>query len=157
MVSGTRLEISAILLYRESFLQDATTLRMEGAQKLQGVRTGLGFIGDLGYVIVAGAILGMIEKSLSDSAAREGWRLLERADETLLMARQNGAYFAINSINKIDLAIPEYWSAFRNGVRYIYNQDPMMTVKLRDGSVTAISWDKVESYSVATEVTPSDF
>ena len=148
MVSGTRLEVLAVQLYDERILEKATRLRMEGSSKLQRVRTGLGFIGDLGFVLAAGAVLGMIENSLSDQTAREGWRLIGSADESLMIARQNGEYFAINEIHKIDLAMPGYWAAFRNGVRYVYNQDAMMTVRLRDDSVVYIAWDKVEAYSV---------
>lgn len=150
-VSGREYSIREILLFDRLTLTNATTLKSQAVSKLGGFRSGLGTIGDLGYVLTSSLVIGALEGALSAGMRQEGLRMLQEAEGSLLRSRLACHYFPPSQINNSQFALPQLWWATLDGPSgetkvYVHNGDPMLIARLEDGDHISLMWDKIETY-----------
>ncbi len=150
-VSGREYSIREILLFDRLTLTNATTLKSQAVSKLGGFRSGLGTIGDLGYVLTSSLVIGAVEGAISASMRQEGLRMLQEAEASLLRSRLACHYFPLSQIANVQFALPQFWWATLNGLSgetqvYVHNGDPMVIARLDDGDHISLMWDKIETY-----------
>ena len=151
LVSGQEYHIKQVLLFDRQDLSNATTLRSQAIKKLGGFQSGLGSIGDLGYVLTSSLIIGAVEGALSANMKQEGLKMLETAETMLAQSRLSCSYFSPFHISNISVAMPQLWWAMvsttpTNKKVYVHNGDPMIIALLQDDTEVSIMWDKVETY-----------
>ena len=112
--SGGTVTVEKILLFPQDKLAQATALRIEGSQKLQGWSSGLGFIGPLPRVMMNATMLGLLEQFVSDKVQISGLNMISQADFDLQEAKSQGVYFPIVNIKNIAIPSPNAWVAARS-------------------------------------------
>ena len=168
--SGLELKVKAMRLYDEYSLSHCNAQKTKAMKLLRGVSTGIGAIGDVGWVLAASAVVGALEGALSAGASSEGVSLLTEALEMEKRIRDKGAFKPIKSILQIENPIPGLWRVpFNRDVQvqvtgflgpkmenrtvpsaYIHNGDEFIVVRNEDDSVCAIRWSSVERYQKRT-------
>jgi len=88
LTSGTELKIKAIRFFDLQTLTIIDGKKTEARQKNQGVSTGLGSFGSLGWVLASSVVIGAVEGVLSSGAAAQGANLQVEASrmETALLS-----------------------------------------------------------------------
>ena len=150
-VSGREYSIREIMLFDRLTLTNATTLKSQAVSKLGGFRSGLGAIGDLGYVLTSSLVIGAVEGAISEGMRQEGLRMLQEAERCLLLSRLVCHWFPPSQITNIQFALPQLWWATLDRPSgetqvYVHNGDPMLIARLEDGDPVSLMWDKIETY-----------
>jgi hypothetical protein len=166
LASGLELKIRAIRLYDEVTLAEINTKRAEVMKKFQGVSTGLGSIGSIGWVLASSVVIGAVEGILSAGAAASGANLLTDVIRMEQKLRAEGLFFAVGKIDNIETPVPglwcvpynqkkriktgvNFWSVEQFEVRdfpsaFINSGDEFLAVQTDDASVHLIRWGSVE-------------
>ena len=174
LVSGLELKIRAIRLYDEGALAEIITKRAEALKKFQGVSTGLGSIGSIGWVLASSVVIGAVEGILSAGAAASGANLLTDVIRMEQKLRTEGMFFAVGKIDNIETPVPglwrvpytqkkkiktgvNFWSVEQFEVRdfhhaFIYSGDEFLAVQTDDDSIQLIRWSKVEHFIFQNQV-----
>ena len=105
LVSGAELKIKAIRLYDEIVLAEIVAKRSKALKDLQGVSTGLGAIGSVGWVLTASLAIGAIEGALSASAASTAKNLLAEAASLERKLRSESILSLIGIIDNIETPV----------------------------------------------------
>jgi hypothetical protein len=165
-VSGLELNIKAIRLYDESTLAEINAKRAEALKKFQGVSTGLGSIGSIGWVLASSVVIGAVEGILSAGAAASGANILTDVIRMEQKLRAEGIFFAVGKIDNIETPVPGLWRVpysqkkrIKTGVNFwgdekfetrdfpaafIYSGDEFLAIQTDDESIQLIRWASVE-------------
>ncbi len=103
--------IEQIMLYEADAVANVAALKQKAATLLGGVSTGIGFWGSPGWAIGGAVALGLLENALSQSATKEGAKVLASAYEAEEKLRERGRLFPIQEIERIHIPCPQLWSA----------------------------------------------
>ena len=170
LVSGTELIIKAVWLYDAIHLSEISSLRAMAVKSLQGVSTGLGSFGSIGWVLATSVVIGAVEGVLSAGAASSGSSMLSEVIKLEEKLRTRGVVCPVGRIENIETPIPGLWrvcykrqakveagKSFLTGEQkfelrevqsaLIHPGDDFLTVQTEDGSVRSIRWSAVESYA----------
>jgi hypothetical protein len=101
-----------IRLFEKTSVVEVASLTNQASVKLQGVHTGIGFLGSPGWVLGGSLLLGTLEGLATKSAAKEGLTLLEKAASLTEKLRAEGVFVPIAKISKIELPMPNSWHSF---------------------------------------------
>lgn len=157
--SGIELKIKAVRLYDRYTLSAINSKKAEARQKHQGVSTGLGAIGSIGWVLATTAVIGAVEGALSAHAAAQGSDLLTDAIRMELDLRNRGAFLPVGTIKNIEHPFPEIWlvlgestyvvdgKAQKFSSSFIHNGDEFIVVQADNDSICSIRWSSVEHYA----------
>ena len=168
LVSGLELKIRTIRLYDEFTLAEINVKRAEALKKFQGVSTGLGSIGSIGWVLASSVVIGAVEGILSAGAAASGSNLLTEVIRLEQKIRTEGVFFAIGKIDNIETPVPGLWRVpysqkkrIKTGVSFwgdeqfetrdfpsafINSGDEFLAVQVEDDSIQLIRWATVEHF-----------
>ena len=154
MASGQAYTVQEILLFDHISLSQAANLKAQAMEKFGGFSTGLGSIGSLRHVVTTSIVVGTLEGVVSNNMRQTGMRMLEQAEQMSLQSRSYCYFFPPSQIFSVELPIPEMWQATlavspTESRIFIHNGDPMVIVRLSDGTVLSLLWDKVESFGQA--------
>ena len=164
--SGVELKVRAIRLYDENDLAKLNAKKAEAMKLFEGVSTGLGAIGSIGWVLAASVVIGAAEAAMSSSAATAGARLLAEAIQMEKWLRGRGVFLPVGKISNIENPLPGFWRRKyekADKVRFntaageqiemdtsqsalIHNGDEFLTVQTDDGSIRSIRWSTAERY-----------
>jgi hypothetical protein len=109
LVSGETFNVLKVALYPANEVSKIASKRMQAQKNLGGVSTGIGFWGSPTWVLEGMLVLGAIENSLSNSAAKEGVKQLEIAREMYLAQMDRPQLFDVHEIENLKLATPTLW------------------------------------------------
>jgi hypothetical protein len=179
--SGTELKIKAVRLYDETALGQLNSKKAEAAKLFQGVSTGLGSIGSIGWVAAASLVIGAAEAALSAGASSAGVKLLEETIRAERKLRNEGVFLSIGKIQHIESPMPGLWRVpvtknFEvtvplpfDGIfgknkgltkietktissAFVHNGDEFIIVQTDSGSTCSIRWSSVEHYAYLPNV-----
>ena len=172
-LSGNSHQIKAIRLYDEIHLSEISAKRAEALKRLQGVSTGIGSIGSIGWVLATSVVIGAVESVLSAGATSSGYALLANVIKLEQELRANGTFISIEEIENIETPNPGLWRVpykrkanVEAGVTFmgekkwemrelstafIHSGDEFITVQTEDGAVQAIRWTAVEHYACKSD------
>jgi hypothetical protein len=134
---------------------------------LQGVSTGLGSIGSIGWVLASSVVIGAVEGVLSAGAAASGTNLLAEVIRMEQKLRTEGVFFHVGKIENLETPIlwrvpykrtarveagKNFWGEKQFESReipsaFIHSGDEFIWVQTDDGSVCSIRWSTVERYA----------
>jgi len=168
LTSGLELKIKAVRLYDELALAEINAKRAQALKSFQGVSTGLGSIGSIGWVLATSVVIGAVEGALSAAAASSGANLLTEVIRMEQKLRTEGVFCPAGKIENIEAPIPGLWrvpckriAKVQCGVNfwnmptyenrevpsaYIHSGDEFILVQTDDGSVRSLRWSAVEHY-----------
>ena len=151
LASGQEYAIQEILLFDQISLAAAANLKAQALEKFGGFQTGLGSIGSLRSVVTTQLVVGALEGVVSANMRQTAMKMLEQAERMALESRAYCYFFRPPQIFNVELAMPEMWQAtlavtYTDSRLFIHNGDPMVVVRLGDGRVISLLWDKVESF-----------
>lgn len=168
LVSGLELKIKAIRLYDEIVLAEINLKRAQALKSFQGVSTGLGSIGSIGWVLATSVVIGAVEGALSVAAASSGANLLTEVIRMEQKLRMEGIFLPVGKIENIETPIPGLWrvpykreAQVEAGVNFwhqkqfekrevssafIHSGDEFISVQTEDDSIYSIRWSIVERY-----------
>ncbi len=168
LVSGLELRAKAIRLYDEIALAEINAKRAEALKKFQGVSTGLGSIGSIGWVLASSVVIGAVEGILSAGAVASGANLLTDVIKMEQKLRTEGIFFSIGKIQNIETPVPGLWRVpysqkrrVKTGVSfwgdeqfatkdfpsaYIHSGDEFLALQTDDEQTHLIRWNSVEHY-----------
>ncbi len=149
--SGRTLKVKAIRLFDETEIAKLNNKKAEVAKLLQGVSTGLGAIGSIGWVLAASAVISATEAALSAGATSVGIKLLKEVVALEEKIRAEGAFSYVGNIAQIDNPIPSLWCVAPNESKsisnaLIHNGDDFLCVITDDDLIQFIRWSAVECY-----------
>jgi hypothetical protein len=169
MDSGAELRIEAVRLYDEISLAEINSQRTEALKKLQGVSTGIGAIGSIGWVLATSVVIGAVEGVLSSGLAFSGANQLADVIKMEQHLRSKGVFLRVGKIENIETPIPGLWrvgykrkAQVHSGVTFlgekkyelrdvnsafIHSGDEFVVVGTEDGSTCSIRWSAVERYA----------
>jgi hypothetical protein len=159
LTSGAELKLKAVRLFDLQALTAMDSKKTEARQKNQGVSTGLGSFGSLGWVLASSVVIGAVEGVLSSSAASQGTNLMAEAYQMETAIRNEGIFLPVGMIKNIEHPFPEKWMVQGNrkdlgkkeakpvATVFAHNGDKFVTVQTDNGSVCSIQWSAVESYT----------
>ncbi|HAO78014.1 MAG TPA: hypothetical protein DCQ92_03360 [Verrucomicrobia subdivision 3 bacterium] len=162
LTSGTELKIKAIRFFNLQTLTIIDAKKMEAREKNQGVSTGLGSFGSLGWVLASSVVIGAVEGVLSSGAAAQGANLQVEASRMETALLNEGVFLPVGMVKNIEHPFPEKWIAqgskkdLRKGMDklvatiFAHDGNDFVTVQTDDGSVRSIRWSTVESYAYRT-------
>ena len=157
LTSGAEINFNAIYMFRTDSLQQIEQLRQDAIQKMTPRSSGIGFIGDIGYVLAASAAVGMLESVVNAGSQSKGDLLLQEYYRRRLDLRYRGEFRALYSIRQIQFADPALWVSIpeqdANCITYTLADDPFICLRKNDGSPISVRWESVEQYWVSL---PSD-
>lgn len=158
--SGAELKIKAVRLYDLETIQTIEMKKAQAAENMQGVSTGLGSIGSLGWVVASSLVIGAVEGVLSAGAMSQGAQLLSDAIKMESECRKSGGvFFPVGVISNVAFALPATWlvSGKKGDIEtpkdqlrtasFVHNGDEFLTVQTADDVVQSIRWNAVESYT----------
>ena len=151
--SGTALDLTEVMLYDLNLIQETFQLEAIAKENLEGFSTGLGFIGNLGSVVMSSLILGMFENSVSKARASEGMEMMEKVNILRNKIQLSGKYFPISEIHNIDKPYPQNWFVEQvaigkyKPVVYVPLQDNFFNINTSQGNCH-IRWENVEHFSI---------
>jgi hypothetical protein len=152
--SGAELIIKAVRLYDRIALGQLNSKKAEAMKMFQGVSTGLGAWGSIGWVLEATAVIGATEAVLSAGAASAGARLLKETIQDEQKLRKEGVFLPVSKIQNIENPIPGFWRVpVRRGkdVRtmssaFVHNGDDFISVMTENNAISSIRWNAIERY-----------
>jgi hypothetical protein len=164
--SGAELKIKAVRLYDEIELAKVNSKKAEAMKMFNGVSTGIGPWGSIGWVLAASAVIGTVESVLSAGASSAGVSLLEEAIQAERKLRKEGVFFPVGKIQQIENPTPGFWrvpskrdiqvevKAFLGPKMetqtvpsaFVHNGDEFISVVTDDDSTYSIRWSTVERY-----------
>lgn len=169
LVSGLELRIKAVRLYNEIALAEINAKRAEALKKFQGVSTGLGSIGSIGWVLASSVVIGAVEGILSAGSAVSGANLLTEVIRMEQKLRTEGLFFAVGKIENLETPVPGLWRVpysekkqVKTGVNFwgddkfelreipsafIHSGDEFLAFLEENGLVHMIRWTAVEQYT----------
>ena len=162
--SGVELKVKAVRLYDRNVLSEIESKKAEAAHNNEGVSTGFGAWGSIGWVLATTAVIGAVEGALSAHTATKGMDLLSDAIRMELDLRNNGVFLPVAAIDNIEHPYPETWlvlgeSTYFFGGKskkysssFIHNGDEFIVVQTEDGSVCSVRWSSVEHYAYLPNV-----
>lgn len=109
LLSGAHLRIKCLRLYNKIDLARLNAKKAEAIRMLQGVSTGLGTIGSIGWVVAASAVIGAAEAAMSAGATSVGARLLDEAMQEERKLREEGIFLPVCKILEIEHPSPGLW------------------------------------------------
>ena len=155
LTSGAELKVKAVCLFKLTTLQVIEGRKNEAARSHQGVSTGLGSIGSLGWVLASSVVIGAVEGVLSANAAAHGKDAFTSAIELEMKLRNEGVFMPVGVIANIQHPLLSIWvapgetkigkSIFQDS--YVHNGEDFLTVQTDNGEVRSIRWSTVESYA----------
>jgi len=170
LTSGLELRIKAVRLYDEFVLANINLKRAEALQKLQGVSTGLGSLGSIGWVLASSVVIGAVEGVLSAGSSASGINLLAEVIQIEQKFRSEGLFIAIGKTENIETPIPGVWRVsysqkqrVKTGVNFwseeqfemrdipnalIHSGDEFVSFQTEDDSIHLIRWTSVEEYNL---------
>jgi len=148
--SGLELKIRAVRLYDEIALATLNSKKAEAMKMFQGVSSGFGPWGSIGWVLGASAVIGAAEAVLSVGNRSAGARLLEEAIQAERHLRKEGVFFPVGKIQYIENPTPGFWRAFSKKIKtssaFVHNGDEFLSVMTHDNKVSSIRWSAVDNY-----------
>jgi hypothetical protein len=168
LTSGLELKIKSIRLYDEVVLSEINSKRDQVLKSFQGVSTGLGSIGSIGWVLATSVVIGAVEGALSAAAASSGTNLLAEVIRMEQKLRSEGVFIPVGNIENIEMPMPGLWRVpyirevrICTGVNFwsekqyenrqvsfafIHSGDEFVFVRDEDDSIHSIRWSAVEHY-----------
>lgn len=123
-------------------------------EKLGGVHTGIGFIGSLGWVVAASAVLGAIEGSLSSANAKEGVRLLGKAGSLMAESQARGIYITVSEIDNIETPKPATWRATQGTIAFTTLDEEFLPVRTEEQGDLMVRWSALASVRYCSPSSP---
>lgn len=114
-------------------------------EKLGGVHSGIGFIGSLGWVVAASAVLGAIEGAVSSANAKEGVRLLGKAGSLMAEIQARGVYIAVSEIENIETPKPANWRAVQGTIAFTTLDEEFIPVRTEEQGDLSVRWSALAS------------
>lgn len=155
LVSGHAYDFDSIYMVPLDVAQNVQRLYDEAAKKLTPKSTGLGFIGDLGFVVAASLATSVVEGAINRGSANAGENLLNQYYQARLALRYAGQFCSIGSIRQIQFPEPTLWASEQKvGGRpasFTMMDDPFVLVRTVDGKPITIRWTCVEQYWVSLD------
>lgn len=155
LVSGHAYDFDSIYMVPLDFLQNVQRLYDEAAKKLTPKSTGLGFIGDLGFVVAASLATSAVENVATRISAIGGESLLNQYYRAKLALRSAGQFCSIGSIRQIQFPEPTLWASEQNvagrPTSFTMLDEPFVLVRTVDGKPITIRWTCVEQYWVSLD------
>jgi hypothetical protein len=168
LTSGMELKIKSIRLYDEVALSEINAKRDQVLKSFQGVSTGLGSIGSIGWVLATSVVIGAVEGALSAAAASSGTNLLLEVIRMEQKLRNEGVFIPVGNIENIEIPMPGLWRVpYKREVRictgvnfwsekqyenrqvtfaFIHSGDEFIFVRDEDDSIHSIRWSAIEHY-----------
>ena len=115
LAAGDTRYVEQIMLFDAAAVAEIAALKQKAMTLLGGVSTGIGFWGSPGWVIGGVAALGILENALSQTAAKEGVKVLTKAYEAEHRLRAAGRFFPVHEIDLIHVQLPQLWSGMAVG------------------------------------------
>jgi len=144
--SGAVLQIKAVRLFDAAKLNFLSAQKTHAAELFEGVKSPYRAFGDIGWVLLASKVTGMLEKKLSREAAEDGIELIQKIAELERQLRLDIKFFHVGQIQEIENPIPNLWTVLMSGLRFVHSEEDFITVKDTEGIVKKIRWNCVESY-----------
>lgn len=148
MSSGSEYRAKEVFLYQESKLRQAQALRLSAAGNMNGISTGVGFLGSPEWAIGGAVALGILEGIASNAAAKKGLAQLDQARLLLTDAKKEGAFVPACNIENITEPNPAVWRGMLSQptpMWYAHNGDPFILIRTIDERSIHIAWEKVEA------------
>jgi hypothetical protein len=157
--SGTEICFDAIYMYDSKRIAAAEEWRMEACRHLQYQSTGLGFIGGLATVVVASAVVGVIESVATNSANAKGYEMLAWYHQLMNELRYSGSFQNLSNIEHILIPNPALWMsrdlALTGVVWTMLLEERFIIIRSLDGSPLSINFSAIEQYWVSAPRTIS--
>ena len=150
--SGKTIEFTAVYMVPLSLVQQVQNLYNQAVKKFTPKSTGLGFIGDIGFVAAASVATAAVENLANSISASAGNDILQHYSIQRLNLRYAGRFCNVDAIRQIQLADPSLWASEQlvNGVivSYTMMDDDFICVKMLDNSPMNVRWSSVEQFWV---------
>ncbi len=169
LTSGVVLKIKAVRLNDETALAEVNAKRAQALKSFQGVSTGIGSIGSIGWVLATSVVVSAVEGALSAVAASAGTNLLAEVIQLEQKLRSDGVFMPVGVIENIEAPVPGLWrvpckrgAMVQTGVNFwnvkqfenrevpsalIHSGDEFVGVQTDDDSITSVRWSAVELYT----------
>ncbi len=155
LTSGHAHEFDSVYMVPLDVAQNVQRLYEEAAKKLTPKSTGLGFMGDLGFVVAASLATSVVEGAVNRLTAAGGENLLNQYYQSRLALRYAGKFCSIGSIRQIQFPEPAIWACEQNvagrSMSFTMLDDPFVLVRTVEGKPITIRWSCVEQYWVALD------
>jgi hypothetical protein len=155
LTSGTEIEFVAVYMVPLLLVQKVQDLYDQAVKKFTPKSSGLGFIGDIGFVAAASIATAAVENVANSLSANAGNLLLQQYSAQRLALRYSGKFCKVDSIRQIQLADPSLWASEQkeNGVAVPYTMmdGDFICVKQKNDSPINIRWSSVEQFWVKLE------
>lgn len=155
LTSGHSHDFDSVYMVPLDVAQNVQRLYDEAAKKLTPKSSGLGFIGDLGFVVAASLATSALEGAVNRASANAGENLLNQYYHARLALRYAGRFCSIGSIRQIQFPEPSLWASEQNNAgrpaSFTMLDDPFVVVRTVDGKPITIRWTCVEQYWVSLD------
>lgn len=152
LVSGQEVQFSKVKLFDLLLIKKVEALRQSAAKNLSGYSSGVGFFGDLEWVVAGSLVTGIVDGAVSASMAKQGVNQLSEIAVLSKQLRETAAYVQVSSIENIKYPDVGMWRAVvldktqRREMVHINSNYVFVEI---DGKETALFWDKIEQYEYA--------
>ncbi len=153
LISGSLIDIYEIKLYDSMLIQQALQLELKAREKMSGYSSGLGFVGNLGTVVINSMALGIFENMVSDVMNSDGQQILKQLKVLKDKIQNSGKYFPNDKIKNLNDPNPNNWVASdfskfnpQSLTNYICLQVPFLDVNTNLGRCS-IRWEHVERFN----------
>lgn len=155
LTSGHVLEFDSVYMVPLELSQNVQRLYGEAAKKLTPKSTGIGFMGDLGFVVAASLASSVVEGAVNRSSATAGESQLAQYYQAKLALRYAGRFCSIGSIRQIQFPDPSLWASEQStdgrNASFTMLEDPFVLVRTDNGKPITIRWSCVEQYWVSLD------
>jgi hypothetical protein len=114
LASGQTLTVKGVKLFPESIVREIAMLKAKAIKGLEGVSTGVGFIGSPEWVLGGAAVLGLFEGLLSAASQKASLSMLQEAEEKSEQLYGSAVEFPFPSIFKSHFPHPQAWYAIKS-------------------------------------------
>lgn len=167
LTSGTEINFSSIYMFSTDLIQEIEQLRQSAIQKMTPRSSGIGFIGDIGYVLAASAAAGAVDTLFNSASQKSGDLLMQQYYRRRLELRYKGKFRALHTIQQIQFADPGLWVSLEEPEKsddivvmndktppvkpasYILADDPFICFCQNNGKPISVRWELVEQFWVS--------
>ena len=154
LTSGVEVLFNAVYMFRTDSIQQIEQLKQDAIQKMTPRSSGIGFIGDIGYVLAASAAVGALTSIVNSSAQSKGDAIMQEYYRRRLALRSQGEFRWLYTIKQIQFADPGLWVSVpeeeeSDKMSFILSDDSFVSIRTVDGAPLSIRWQAVEQYWVS--------
>lgn len=146
--SNRILQVTEIRMYHAKAVAVWRGKMAAAQEKMGGVNTGIGLIGEPELVITGALVLGALEKAVSNANAKIGIKLLGEANTFLEEMHERSVFIPISDVKHIDRPQPEMWQATQGSIDFMMMAGDFMRVRIVSGKVVNVRWSAVSSSSL---------